>query len=657
MKYWFSQAVTFAFAALVLSGCGGGSDGPGAVRPGGLAAQPVELPAQVTRVEPYQRPASAFTLKRDMLVDPDSRPAPAIVRLARLDAAKAAAGPLLPGRPMQIGTGREVAQSADPQRMRGLLQFKPGAAGKGPTAAVSFTSPGAAGVRLGLQVTELPGAARVRGYAQGGATAFDLAGSEILAVLGRNRDAGDVSDKGRTFWTPVIESEEVTLEISLPVGLTFDSVRVSVPTLSHVAVRATELEALMVGQAASCEVDVSCSTDAVSPSGATARMIFVEGSYSYVCTGTLLNDAQSSGIPYFLSADHCVSTQTAASSLITFWSYRSASCNSLTVDPTVTQLNGGATLLYSSTATDTSLMRLNALPPASAVYAGWSASPPQFGQELIGIHHPRGDLQKISRGTLAGFISCTVGLTASFSCNEAPMSVSNYLYTQWSSGTVESGSSGSGLFATVNGNRYLVGQLKGGSASCRDPGGLNAYGRFDVAYNTALSRWLSPIQSAAGQVQAQALPAAATPRIPIHRFFNTTTGSHFFTPYAGERDYVIATYPWFKYEGVGFYAYAQQVVGSHPVYRMYNRATGRHFFTMVSTERDIVLKDPVWTDEGTAWWAQWGGGGTATAVYRFNNPGTASHFYTISEAERDIVLKNNPDFRPEGVGYYAWTTQ
>lgn len=657
MKYGFSKAAAFAFAAAVLAGCGGGGDGAAsAIQAAGLAAMPVEVPAQVTRVEAYQRPAASLTLKREIVEAPVSRPAPTVVRLARLDAAKAAPGRLQAGRPLQIGAGREVSQTADPQRMRALLQFKPGAAGAGPKAAVSFTSPGAAGLRLGLLVAELPAAARVRGYAQGGAAAFDLAGSEILAVLGRNRDAGDVSDKGRTFWTPVVESEEVTLEIALPPGLPPDSVRVSVPMLSHVAVKAAELEALMVGQASSCEIDVSCSADVAAPSRATARMIFVEGGYSFACTGTLLNDAQSSGIPYFLSADHCISTQTSASSLITFWAYKSASCNSFTLDPAVTQLNGGATLLYSSTATDTSFMRLNAPPPAAAVYAGWSASPPQFGQELIGIHHPRGDLQKISRGTLAGFISCTVGLTDSFSCSEAPISVSNYLYTQWSLGTVESGSSGSGLFASINGNRYVVGQLKGGSASCRDPGGLNAYGRFDVAYNAALKRWLSPIQSQAGQLQAQALPAA-TPRIPIHRFYNTATGAHFFTPHASERDYVLATYPQFKYEGVGLYAYASQVVSSHPVYRMYNRVTGIHFFTMVSTERDIVLKDSAWTDEGTAWYAQWGSGGTASAVFRFNNPGTAAHFWTISEIERDIVLKNNPNFTPEGVGYYAWTTQ
>lgn len=658
MKYWLTQAATLAFVTFALPGCGGGGSADtasGAIPSAGLVARTVEQPALVTQVEAYQRPAPSLTLKREIITSPDDRPVPAVVRLSRLDASSAAPGPATAGRPLRIGSARAIAQASDPQRMRGLLQFKPGAAGAGPTAAVSFTSPGAAGLRLGLRVDGLPAAARVRGYAQGRATAFELSGSDILAAVQRNRDAGDVSDHGRTFWTPVVESEEVTLEISLPPGTPADAVQVSVPMLSHVTVKAQELETLMLGQAASCEIDVNCSSDAAAQSRATARMIFVEGGYSYACTGTLLNDAQSSGNPYFLSADHCISTQTAASSLLTYWFFRSASCNARTLDPTVTQLNGGATLLYASTNTDTSFMRLNATPPVAAVFAGWSASPPQFGQELIGVHHPRGDLQKISRGFLDGFLSCSVGLTESFSCREAPQSLSTYLSAQWSLGTVESGSSGSGLFASINGSRYLVGQLKGGGASCQDPAGLNAYGRFDVAYNAALSRWLSPGQTSSIGSQASS-PAVA--RVPVHRFYNYASGAHFYTPIAAERDYVLANFPSYAYEGVAFYAYDAQVTGSYPVYRLYNRSNRRHFYTMARSERDAVLASlPDVTDEGIAWYAQWGSGSTASPMYRFYNPVKGSHFYTLSEAEKAIVTRDQPTFILEGVAYYAWTTQ
>lgn len=660
MQYRSFHAATLAFA-FTLAACGGGTSSGGDGAQMQFAAAPaavVEAPAQVTRVESYERPAAAFgalALKREVFVDPGTRPAPGVVRLARLAAEAAAPGKARPGQPLRIGTAREVALTADPQRIRGLLQFKAGAGGQGASAAVSFTSPGAAGLRLGLLVDELPAAARVRGYAQGGATAFDLPASDILAAIKRNRDAGDMSDHGRTFWTPAVESEEVTLEIALPQGVSSESVKLSVPMLSHVSVKADDLAQLMIGQAASCEVDVSCSSDVAAQSRATARMIFVKAGFSYACTGTLLNDAQSSGTPYFLSAAHCIGTQTNASSLTTYWSYKSQSCNVLVVDSAMTVLGGGATLLYASTATDTSFMRLNSQPPASAVYAGWSTTPPQFGQELVGIHHPRGDLQKVSRGLLQGFLSCTIGLSDSFSCREAPISSSSYLSPVWTSGTMESGSSGSGLFTSIGGSRYLVGQLKGGDASCQDPTGLNVYGRFDLAYGAGLNRWLSPEQTTSTGSQAT---SPAVPRVPVYRFYNYATGAHFYTPATAERDFVIANLPTFAYEGTAFYAYATQVTGSQPVYRLYNRNNRRHFYTASRDERDWVLATfAEYTSEGVSYYAQSGSGGSASPVYRFYAAVKNAHFFTISEADRTFVLRDLPAYASEGVAYHAWTTQ
>ena len=662
MKYRSIQAAMLAIAALALSGCGGGSSpaaDTGASRFSLPPAMVVEAPAQVTQVEAYQRPptaAAALTLKREVFAEPAIRPAPSVVRLARLAAAAAAPGKPKAGQPLRIGTAREVAQSADSQRMRGLLQFKPGANGLGPTAAVSFTSPGAAGLRLGLRVEDLPAAARVRGYAQGGATAFDLPGSDILAAIQRNRDAGDASEHGRTFWTPPVESEEVTLEIALPAGASADAVKVSVPLLSHVSVKAQDLANLMIGQADTCEIDVSCTTDVTAQSRATARMIFTDFGFSYACTGTLLNDTQSSGTPYFLSANHCIGSQTIASTLTTYWSYKSPSCNVVALDTAMTQLNGGATLLYSTTATDTSFMRLNRQPPDSAVFAGWSTSPPQAGQAVVGIHNPRGDLQKVSRGVVDGYLSCTAGRNDSFSCFEASVNGGSYLSPIWNSGTVESGSSGSGLFASINGGKYLVGQLKGGDASCEDPLGLNVYGRFDLAYTAALARWLSPgtITSLASQSGA-----ASMPRVAVYRFYNNATSAHFFTPIVAERDYVIANFaPTYTYEGVAFYAYETQVTGSQPVYRLYNRNNRRHFYTMSRDERDWVLATfPEVTNEGIAWYSQSGSGGTAVPVFRFYAAEKGAHFYTINEAERASIVADHGAYAPEGIAYYAWTTQ
>jgi len=263
---------------------------------------------------------------------------------------------------------------------------------------------------------------------------------------------------------------------------------------------------------------------------------------------------------------------------------------------------------------------------------------------VTGIHHPLGDLQKINQGSVSGFGSCTSGGTSgSFSCSSANPSTAKFVMSIWNLGTTEAGSSGSGLFSAIGGSRYLIGQLYGGSASCSVRNGADAYGRLDIAYYAALSRWLSA--------------PAVTPRTAIYRFYNATTGAHFFTSNAAERDWVIAVYPAFKYEGVAFHAYASAISGSSPVHRFYNTQTGRHFYTISAAERDIVLAAmPDFSYEGVSWHAQAASGGNAAAVYRFYNAGLATHFYTISEGERNWV-QTNPSYRLEGVGYYAWTTQ
>lgn len=76
MKYWFFKAATFALASAALAACGGGGGDASAIQSAGLGAVPVEVPALVTRVEPYERPVTSLTLKREIVLAPDTRPAP-----------------------------------------------------------------------------------------------------------------------------------------------------------------------------------------------------------------------------------------------------------------------------------------------------------------------------------------------------------------------------------------------------------------------------------------------------------------------------------------------------------------------------------------------------------------------------------------------------
>ena len=401
-----------------------------------------------------------------------------------------------PGTPYKIGFGRDVPQLGSAADTAAYLQWK-NTPQAGMIAAISIRSPQAVGIRMGILVRRLPAEATLRFYAQGADAAYEISGRAVMESIRRNLAAGDGGDEALTYWSPHIEGEEATLEIELPPGISPDAVEISIPGVSHFF--SPPLAApgggvvMSIGDAAICELDATCYSAWSSESNATAKMSFVENRSSYVCSGTLLNDIAASGTPYFLSANHCISKQTVASTLQTYWFYRSASCNSGTLNPGNKTLTGGATLLYASSVTDTSFLKLNSTPPAGAVYTGWDSNAPALGTAVTGVHHAQGDLQKISFGTLESFEDCAVPdpISDTFTCNASTQASAEYLNINFTSGITESGSSGSGLFKTSGGAHYLIGQLYGGDTSCNNPNGTNDYGRFDVAFNAALHQWLS----------------------------------------------------------------------------------------------------------------------------------------------------------------------
>ena len=148
---------------------------------------------------------------------------------------------------------------------------------------------------------------------------------------------------------------------------------------------------------------------------------------------------------------------------------------------------------------------------------------------------------------------------------------------------------------------------------------------------------------------------AADQAYPVVRFYNERTGTHFYTIDTAERDQVLRLYPWFDYEGVQFYAYKTQVVGSQPVYRFFNTSTGTHFYTIVPEEKDYVLQRyPVFAFEGPVYYAMSTPMAGSEDLYRFFNTRTGAHFYTTSAPERDHVKATWPWFTFEGVAYQVF---
>jgi lysyl endopeptidase len=490
-------------AAVLVAGCGGGSGGDSSTAStttttttANCASSALAGEVQVESLR-YDGSGTVAALQAraalQVPVSSISLGAVSEARLAAVDVARSQQGV-----PLQVGVARALIQSASVAGTAALLDWQSTAAG-GKVAAISVSADAAKGLRLGVLVRSLPAQATLRVYAQGSGSAYVLAASDVLAALARNVAAGDNSDAAHTYWTPLVEGAEVTLEIELPAAVGTDTVQIAIPSLSHQFLALSGDDNLARATAASCEVNTVCNSSYNQESNAVARIYFVSGGVAYGCSGTLLNDAAGSGTPYFLTANHCISTQTEASTLQPYWFDRTSTCGATTSSTTTATLPGATLLYHSGTTdsvyTDTSFLRLTSLPPSGAVFAGWSTVTPTLGAVAASLHQPQGGVQKISTGSISSFHNCTsLDATGRFTCTSGG-ATSGTLNATFTSGVTENGSSGGALFQTIGSGHYLVGQLYGGTSSCTVTAGNNIYGRLDIAYTAALGQWLGTASS------------------------------------------------------------------------------------------------------------------------------------------------------------------
>lgn len=477
-----SSTLLAACTALALVACGGSGD----------AQPPAPTPA-IDRIEPFDPGAAPPVAQAPKAAAAPRMAAAHTVALGPLGTAMAKAAAPRSGAPLQIGQARSVADTATAQATAALLQWQ-ALGGGAQAAALRFVAEGARGLRLGVLVQALPPGAVLRVQGLDG-DAAQITAEALQTLAKRNAEGGAGADAARTWWSPDVGGPEATLEIHLPAGARPTDVRLAVPSLSHFTRTPTESMALGAKAAKSlsgaCNIDASCRPEYLEQARSVARYTFVNANGgTFVCTGTLINDARSSGTPYFLSAYHCISSQAEASTVQSYWFYRSAACNSETLNPAATALRGGATLLRADANTDVALMRLNEPPPAGVLYAGsYFGAPLAEDTPLAALHHPQGDRLKFSQALLEGYATCKGNDLET--CDETEdTSQANYLGLGWQQGVVEGGSSGSAALATLGGKRYVVGQLLGGTSSCEDPDGADLYGRFDLSMRNGLSRWL-----------------------------------------------------------------------------------------------------------------------------------------------------------------------
>jgi hypothetical protein len=344
----------------------------------------------------------------------------------------------------------------------------------------------------------------------------DLPPGAALYVIGADDyyqgpyTAADALD-GR-FHSPVVPGTTATIELHVPAG----AGPTSGVALSQVGAGFRDLFKLTqgVGPGASgeCNVNVVCplGQSYADPIRAVGQYEFVADADhgSYICSGTLLADVPRDRRNYFLTAAHCVSSATEANSMVVYWNYQSTVCGGL-VAPAGGYFNDdqhGASLRATRADADFVLVELSQTPETAwdVYYAGWDASG-AMPSGTIGIHHPSGDVKKITAGPAPGTTDNCIG-TGGASAN------THWETGPYSQGTTEGGSSGSGLFVKAgNGSgrdRLLIGTLSGGLAACSDSNPTqpndetDCYGKLASAWNgpSASSRlrdWLDPANTGA----------------------------------------------------------------------------------------------------------------------------------------------------------------
>jgi lysyl endopeptidase len=354
-----------------------------------------------------------------------------------------------------------------------------------------------------------------------GFTSFDLPrGAQVFLYgpadeLVRGPYTAEDATNGQ-HWTPHVRGAELVVELVVPSGAR-EAVDLTIGRVIHAyrplhPSRAAPDASAVQPKSGACNVDVAC--EEADPWRDQVRSVasysFTSGAFGFVCSGALVNNTAQDLTPYFLTAEHCISTSEEAASMVFYWNFESPTCR----DPGSTasggpanddrtdQTSSGAVLraAYGNTARtgniagrpDIALVEIDDVIPSryDVFFAGWSRAT-DAPAEGVSIHHPNGDAKRIAID--ADPLSITD--YADFGNEES----THLLIEAWEVGTTEGGSSGAPLF---NPNGRIVGVLSGGSAGCTGTGEDNDrpdwYGRVTPAWeggaspSAQLSAWLDP---------------------------------------------------------------------------------------------------------------------------------------------------------------------
>jgi hypothetical protein len=247
------------------------------------------------------------------------------------------------------------------------------------------------------------------------------------------------------------------------------------------------------GESGDCNVNINCDlgADFQEVKRGVVKIITADTGGSGWCTGSLINTQTQDKTPYILTATHCEDDK--GETFIDTWAFifnfESALCANPANKPSENQIVSGADIVAKFETTDFLLLKTNSSIPDNfnAYFLGWNRSgtnPPKAAC----VHHPSGDVKKIS-------LDNNPATTTAWSNNQ-PNSGTNYFRVVWDENTTtEGGSSGAAL---LDENQRIIGQLRGGDASCIDNTAADWFGKISASWDgngtpdSRLKDWLDP---------------------------------------------------------------------------------------------------------------------------------------------------------------------
>ena len=204
------------------------------------------------------------------------------------------------------------------------------------------------------------------------------------------------------YATDFLLGEEIYLEAIIPKD-SFEVFNIAINTVVHgfQDIEATDRRGF--GTSAICNVDVNCPSVGGGFTNQRDAVCLISNSGGEWCSGALINDDCQSLRSFLLTANHCLNSQNIAN-----WTFR---FNYDSPNPTVPNCRGsnatswlvysGSSLKANSSATDFALLELNGsvMGQPTLALAGWDRSASPTITSVFCIHHPAGDVKKISIDT------------------------------------------------------------------------------------------------------------------------------------------------------------------------------------------------------------------------------------------------------------------